>query len=263
MRVLKRCTFAIVVAVMIAAAPAPAIAGDERASTAEILAALADRPAPTGPEALYFDYMLFGNGIGYAVHTLTPRGDGGREGFEYRVEAVVQPPRAARVATTVIARLSASFEPVEIETVRDITAPDGTQQRSRTAAFITDDGLTIERQVNDGAILADTAAVPERPYVAAIEFLVQRIDLRRFPKFELREFDPQNGDVILQRFRLKPLPDGDLELRSTRRDGSIDYRFTLDRSGRITAMKEAPLPLSAARTSREQSETLRRRFSGR
>ncbi len=260
MRVLKRCTFGVVVVVVIAAAPA--IAGDEQASTAEILASLADRPVPAGPEALYFDYALYGRGVGYAVHTLTPRGDGGRQGFEYRVETVLRLPRAARVATTVVARLSASFEPVEIETLRDVTAPDGTQQRNRTAAFITDAVLTIERQVDDGAILANTPAVPERPYVAAIEFLVQRIDLRRFPKFELREFDPQNGDVILQRFSLKSPAGKDLELRSTRRNGSIDYQFTLDRSGRITAMKKAPLPLSAARTSREQSETLRRRFSG-
>lgn len=262
MGVLKRCTFAVVVAVVIGTARTPAIAGDEQASTAEILASLADHPVPAGPEALYFHYLLYGRGVGYAVHTLTPRGDGGKEGFEYRVEAVLQLPQAAHLATTVVARLTASFEPVEIETIRDITAPDGTQQRSRITAFITDDALTIERQTDDGAIEANTAAVPERPYVAAVEFLVQRIDLRRFPKFELREFDPQNGDVILQRFRLKPLAGKDMELRSTRRNGSIDYQFTLDNSGRMMAMKRAPLPLVAGRTSREQCERLRRRFSG-
>ena len=261
MRFLSRCTFAVVVAVMIVAAAAPAIAGDEQASTAEILASLADRPAPTGPEALYFNYDLFGREVGYAVHMLTPRADGAKQGFEYRVDMVVRPPQASRVATTVIAQLSKSFEPTEIETIRDVTAPDGTKQRSRTTAFFTDDGLTIERQVDDGAILANTVAVPERPYVAAIEFLVQRIDLRRFPKFELREFNPRNGEVILQRFSLKPQKGGDRELRSSRRNGAIDYQFTFDDSGRFTAMKKAPLPMQAVRTSGQESENLRRRFS--
>jgi len=262
MRILECCTFT-VVAVMIVVAPTPAIAGDEPASTAEILASLSDSPVPDGPEALYFDCNLYGQGVGYAVHTLTPRGDGGKEGFDYRVETVLQPPQAARVATTVVARLSASFEPVEIETTRDIRAPDGTKQRSRTSALITDSGMTVERQVEDGAVLANTLAVPERPYVVAVEFLVQRIDLRRFRSFELREFDPQSGDVILQRFTLKPLTNRDLELRSTRRDGSIDYQFTLENSGQMTVMKKAPVPLSAVRTSQLQAEALRRKFSGR
>jgi len=262
MSVVRRGMIVAVFAVVVAGAPTPGIAGDPPVSTAEILASLAERTVPAGPEVMYFDYNLYGSGVGFAVHTLTPRGDGGKEGFEYRVETVLQPTHAARIATTVVARLSAAFEPLEMETSRYITAPDGSRQHNRTTIFFTDDGLTIERQVDDGAILANTAVVPERPFVAAVEFLVQRIDLRRFAQFELREFDPQNGDVILQRFSHKRQPDRDLELTSTRQGGLIDYQFTLDNTGRVTAMKRARMPFSAVLTSQQQSESLRRRFSG-
>jgi len=256
--------FSLVSVVVAAAAVSqtPTIAGDEPASTAEVLAALAKRPASPEPDSLYFELTINGQVAGCSSYTLTPRGTKGEEGFDYRVESLLQPPMAARVLTTVTAKLSLAFQPQEMETVRDVTAPGGTRERSRTTAFVSNDVLIVERQVDDEEIVANTVAIPKQPYVAAVEFIVQRLDLRKFKKFELREFNPQNGDVIDQRFSLTPLERDKLELRSTRANGMIDYRFTLDDAGRLTAMQKSPLPMVATRTTRQQFEQLRRRFSG-
>lgn len=248
----------LVVAATFALIPGSVVAGGEEASTAEIIDSIAGGTANPGVETMYFEYAVAGREVGYSVHSLKT----GSDGYDYSVRMMVKLPQAARIDGTTTAQLKRSFEPTEVEMIRKVTAPDGTKQSTRERAIFTEGVLNIERQVDDGPVYATTVDVPERPYVWGIEFLVQRIDLKRYPKFKLRELDHQSGEVKVQAFRIKQSEGGDTLLQSTTPNGSIAYQFTLDASGKIVSVKESPLMMTATRCSRERVEALHKKLSG-
>ncbi|GAG44144.1 unnamed protein product, partial [marine sediment metagenome] len=116
----------------------------------------------------------------------------------------------------------------------------------------------IRRGIQGETLSGNTVACPDRPFVFAIEFLVKRIDLRRFTEFSLSEFEPQKGVVIAQHFVAKPRPDGGFDLSSSEDNGDIGYQFSLDSKGKVLSMHEPPLPVTTKRCSRERIEQLRR-----
>jgi len=234
-----------------------AVAGEDAAKTQDVLEAIADQPVPAKPQVMYFEYTLADRIVGYALHRLAPAGTKGEEGYDYYVETMLHMPRSARIALRIEAKLTRAFEPTEIQSYRDVISPDGTKQRTREGLFVDGDIVTTEEQDNDGAVYADTVPLPDRPFVFATEFIVQRIDLKAFPAFVLREIDPKRGGVLVQTFKATPDEHGGLKLVSTTQTGVTDYQFLFDDKHRLVSFQEAPLPLVARRCTRERREELR------
>ncbi len=228
------------------------------ATTADVLSSLRTAEAVNDPERIYFEMLLGEDPIGFAVHSLTGRTEKEGGGYSYRVEMEIVMPNGARTSGLVTAHLTSNYEPKNIEMRRTVMAPDGTARGTVDVARIGADTVTIRRGMQGETPSENTVACPDRPFVSAIEFLVQRIDLRRFTKFTLREFDPQKAVVIAQHFVTKPRPDGGFDLSSSEDNGDIGYQISLDSKGKVVSMREPPLPVTTKRCSRERIEQLRR-----
>lgn len=228
------------------------------ATTADVLSSLRSGGGVNGPERIYFEMLLGEKPIGFAVHSLTGRSEKEGGGYSYRVETEIVMPNGARINGVVTSHLNSNFEPKNVEMRRAVTAPDGTAQRTVEVAQVGADTVTIRRGIQGETLSENTVACPERPFVLAVEFLVQRINLRRFAEFGLREFEPQKGVVVSQHFVAKPRPGGGFDLSSSEDNGDIGYQFSLDSKGKVVSMREPPLPVTTKRCSRERIEQLRR-----
>lgn len=242
-------------ALAIGLASVPVAAGE--ATTADVLSSLHSGEAVSDSERIYFEMLLGEKPIGFTVHSLSGRVEEKGGGYSYRVEMEIVMPNGARISGLVTGHLNSNYEPKNIEVRRTVTAPDTTSQVTVEGTRIGEDTVTIRRVTQGETLSENTVAVPDRPFVSAIEFLVQRIDLRRFTKFTLREFDPQKGAVISQHFVAKTRPDGGFDLSSSEDNGDIGYQFSLDSKGEVVSMYEPPLPVTTKRCSRERIEQLR------
>lgn len=227
------------------------------AKTTDVLLSLRSNKTINEPDRIYFELLLGEKPIGLAVYTLTGRTQKEGGGFSYRVETEVVMPNRVRINGIVTSHLNSNYEPINIEMRRTVTTPDGTAQHTVELTQIDADTVTIRRGIRDGTLSENTVACPDRPFVFAIEFLVQRIDLRRFTKFTLREFDPQKAVAIEQHFVAKSRPDGGINLSSSEDNGDIGYQYSLDSIGKVVSMSEPPLPVTTQRCSRERIEQIR------
>jgi len=235
---------------------------DEPISCADVLESIRDWSGRDEAQAAYFEMLVWGKSVGYAMYTLEPRREKGDEGYDLSVTSAVQMPRSSRIETTLTARLDSTFQPLEVEQVKRTVSPDGTRQRTRQAALIEADIVSLEQQVDGGAVYGNTVDAPERPFVVGIEFIVARLDPKEFKRFELREFDPRSGEATVHKFKSKRREEGGWRIRATRADGVITCDIVRDDTGTLLSVKDT-LPLERRATSRQRVEKLERDFDRR
>lgn len=230
-------------------------------TTAQVIAAAREN-VKDKKVTLYFEAIMEGKPIGFGMSTLSPTGSGQTRSFQYRTEMVFNL-EGVRIEGSVSATLNLSFEPTEVEVRRDVTAPNGNRQSTVERADILDKEILLTREADGGARTQRNVSRPDAPFVLAIEFIVRQIDLKRFPAFALREFDPQEGNVIVQQFRAEVESGGIRRLVSREDDGSIGYLFEIDAKGELLSWAEPPLPVVNKQCLRERFEELRKSLHGR
>ena len=150
------------------------------------------------------------------------------------------------------------FSPTEVELRREVIAPNRQRKLTVHRAEILDKEVLLTRETDGGAPTQHSVSRPESPFVFAVEFLVPRVDLKRFPAFAIREFDPQEGNIIVQHFRVESESGGIRRLVSHEDDGSVGYTFEIDAKGELVSWTEPPLPVVSTRCSPERFEELRK-----
>jgi len=228
------------------------------ATTADVLSSLRSGGAVNDPERIYFEMLLGEMPIGVTVHSLIEQGDKKDGGYSYELEMEAVMPNGARINSVVTSHLNSNYEPKNVEVRREVKVPNGTSERTVTVARIGADTVTIRRGIQGETLSENTVACPDRPFVFAIEFIIQRVDLERLPSFALREFDVEDWTVKTQHFRVETGSDGIRRLVSREDNGEVGYVFEVDGKGELFSWTEPPLPVVLKRCSRERFEELRK-----
>ena len=235
---------------------------EKEATTAQVLQGVPRRSVKR-PTVLHFEAELGGKTLGFSIASLIPAGKDGTGGSHYRVESALVLPNGQRIDGEATARLNDAFAPTEVQFRREVTLPDGKRQSTVDRAEVRDNEISLTREVDTDPPTNRSVPRPESPFVLAVEFLVQRVDLKRFPAFAVREFDFQEGNIIVQHFKVGSELKGSRWLVSREDDGSIGYAFEIDAKGEVVSWAEPPLPVVFKRCSRERSEELRKSMQGR
>ncbi len=229
---------------------------EKEATTAQVVAAMTGL-TKNQSLILHFEATMGGEPIGFSSTSLSAAGGGRSDSYRYQSEAVISLGDGTWIEGRATASLNKSFEPTEIELRREVIAPNGQRRSSVNRAEILDKEVLLTRETDGGARTQRSVSRPDSPFVFAVEFIVQGVDLKGFPAFAIREFDPQEGDIIVQHFRAEPGSGGVRRLVSRKDDGSVRYAFEIDAKGELVSWTEPPLPVVYKRCSRERSEELR------
>lgn len=247
----------LMIASSVPAAPAPSSTADNKPITCEqavkVVRAL---PEFSERQVLYFELFLWDKSVGYGAYELTPNHDKGG-GYTLKFESLMQLPRSSRIRARLTAKLSADFEPSDVELISNTVAPDGMHQQTKDRALIGDDVVSLDQQIDDEPITGNTVPLPERPYIMGAEFIVSHLDPQRFPKFELRTFNPQDGTVGVERYKSQKRDDGSYRFWATGEGGVILVEYDRDATGRIHAIKKEGVPIEFRATSAKRIERLR------
>ena len=223
-------------------------------ATAEIVASIG-KITNTRTLELHFEMVTDGKAVGFGRTFLRPQGSGS---YQYEAEIVYNLGEGARIEGWAKATLNASLEPVEVEARRELVAPNGNRKSTLRRAEIQSNEVLVTLEEDGAPATQQIMPRPQSPFVFALEFLVQRIDLERFPAFSLREFDVQDRAVKNQHFRVESGPNGIRRLVSRKDDGSIGYVFEVDAKGGLVSWAEPPLPVVSKTCSPERFEEMRK-----
>lgn len=255
-------TLAYILPILVAATSAPAAPtapknADEKIPTcADVVKVVRAMPEFTKRQVLYFELFLWDKSVGYMVYELTPNHDKAG-GYTLKFESLMQLPKSSRIQARLTAKLSADFEPSDVDMVRNTVAPDGMHQQTANHALIGNDVVSLDQQVDDAPITGNTVPLPERPYIMGAEFIVSHLDPKRFPKFELRTFNPQDGTVDVERYKSEKHDDGSYKFWATGEGGVILVEYDRDATGRINAIKKEGVPIEFRASSAKRIERLR------
>lgn len=255
-------TFASMLFVLILSEGRALSQSEKEATTAQVVAAMTGL---TKNQSLmsHFEATMDGKPIGFSSFSLSATGSGRSTSLRYQAEIVVSLGDGTRIEGSATASLNKAFEPTEVELRREVTAPNGKRQSTVDRAEILDKEVLLTRETDGGAPTQRSVSRPESPFVFALEFIVQRVDLNGFPAFALREFNPQEGSIIVQHFKAESESGGVRRLVSREDDGSVGYVFEIDAKGELVSWTEPPLPVVSKRCSRERFEELRKSLQGR
>ncbi len=234
---------------------------DKEPTTAQVVEAVARRNVAQ-PTVLRFEAEMGGKTVGFSVASLIPSRKDRTGGNNYRSESTLLLPDGRRMYGEATARLNDTFEPTEVQFRREVTSPEGERQSTLDRAEVQDDAVLLTREVNTDPPVTRSIPRAESPFVFGIEFFVQRVDLKRFPAFAVGEFNPQDGGIIVQHFKVESGSEKGRRLVSREDDGSVGYVFEFDAKGELVSWTEPPLHLVFKRCSRERTEELRTSLGG-
>jgi hypothetical protein len=235
---------------------------EKEATTAQVVAAITGL-TKNQSLTLYFEATMDGKPVGFSTASLSATGSDQSASLRYQVEMAVSLGNGARTEGSLTASLNKSFEPMEVELRREVTAPNGKRQSTVERAEILDKEVLLTRETDGGARTERSVSRPESPFVFAVEFIIQRADLKAFPAFAIRELNPQEGSIIVQHFKAESESGRVRRLVSREDDGSVGYVFEIDAKGELVSWTEPPLPVVSKRCSRERFEELRKSLQGR
>lgn len=235
---------------------------EREATTAQVVAAMSEL-SKGQVLTLNFEATMDGKPIGFSRSSLSATGSGRSGSFRYQAEVVVSLGDGTRIEGSATASLNKSFEPTEVELRREVTAPNGQRQTTVDRAEVQDNEVSLTREVDANPPTNRSVPRPESPFVFGVEFFVQRVDLKAFPAFAIRELDPQEGSIIVQHFEAESESGRVRRLVSREDDGSIGYVFEIDAKGELVSWTEPPLPVVSKRCSHERFEELRKSLHGR
>jgi len=221
------------------AAPASA---PTTASAAEVLAALREVKLDA-PQMLYLEAVAGPATIGYTQCKLSAAKLDGSTGLEYELVSVLVTPDKTRLEGTLRARLTSRFEPLEIESRRNAIPPSGPPRETVERAEIHEAEIVLSRSEGDNPVATRTVPRPPSPFVSAVEFLIQRVDAKRFTSFVIPELNPQLGTLVAHHFHTGPEPAGGYRLASTKDNGQPGYSFQVDAKGALETWREPPTPV--------------------
>lgn len=220
------------------------------ATMKEVLSALRAQSSP--PEPMHFEAIMRGQAVGFASATLTPVTGDAAKGWEYHVDMIMKLPNGPQYVNEVKSKVSESFEPHTIELRREILDPAKPKEVVVDRTTIGD--KDVERSHKEGGADAVINKVPrpEGLFAFGMEFLIQRVDVEKYPKFTIHDFNPQTGTTIVQTFTATKRPDGSYLMTSQTSDGNPSYSFDFDVSGRLKSWNQQPVPLSFTRCTAER-----------
>ncbi|MEK6675553.1 MAG: hypothetical protein AABZ47_07855 [Planctomycetota bacterium] len=230
---------------------------EKEATMDQILAARTRSPS-TDPLLMHFEIIMEGKPAGCNVVSLKNIGKDSSDGFEYRLESMMMLPSGAQAEGIVTARLNDKLEPREVELRRKTSPQNGETQLTVDKAVVGDKEVSLSRQVGIQSPTTRTVPRPDSPFVFGIEYLVHKIDAKRFPLFSIRELNPQDGKIITRHFRTEPGADGKVSFVAKRDDGTDDYIYEVDAEGEIVTLSNPLLPVLCKRCSKERVEELRK-----
>ena len=217
----------------------------------------------SSPRKLHFEMFLEGKSVGYTTMAIAPlKNHAGL--LSLSVDMVVQMQGGVRIVGRVTAKLNETFEPREVELHRTLILPNGAQRETTARVEIKADHMTVVRGiVGEGDPTTQRLPLPKSPFVFGVEMMIGLMDVRAHPSFVLRELDPLEGKITVQRFKAVWNAKGRCDLVSHKPSGEVTYRFELDPDGRVVGWSESPGSLTARRCSEERAQMLRKQFDPR
>lgn len=164
----------------------------------------------------------------------------GQQGMRYITEMGMKLPDGTRVELEVEAHLTHEYEPTFVKLLRTIENPEKQRKSWEERAEVKVSEVILKRQVDDASPVSRVVPRPESPFVFGIECIIGTLDCGRYSAFELREFNPQEGKIIGQHFRVQNRPAGGHVVVSSKDNGSPNYRFEIDDKGSIVSWSETP-----------------------
>jgi len=217
-------------------------------------------------ETYYFEAKQNDETIGYAVVSLQASKRDGRAIYKYKNESSVQIGEKSRLTLVSNATLRDDFEPISVEIGGMAATPKGV----RTAPKLT---LEVDSVENTITVVAPQPLVPKgeepapqvlpRPngrFVYALDAIVHLIDFKKYKAFKLPEYIPQSGDVFDLAYKVEEQADGTMLVNTTRYDGQQDYKFWLDKNGKLDHWGEPPFDLLLYRSSKETVDKLKAEY---
>ncbi|RME38257.1 MAG: hypothetical protein D6788_07805 [Planctomycetota bacterium] len=196
--------------------------------------------------------------VGYGRTRLQAAGENGS--YRYENESLVAFSSGAKVMTRIEAKLSRTFEPVEIVARQLQITVDGKPPRlvvTRIRVGAKDIRLITE---SDNQKEEQTKAKPAPPLVYGIETVLTLLNFDAHPRALLRELDPQTAEareLIVQR---ETWEDGTPTIVTRTPDGTGSYQLWFDRGGELIRWAEPTIPVMFVRVGREPFQKLRDRF---
>lgn len=141
-------------------------------------------------------------------------------------------PSKVRVLVLVNAKLRPDFEPIEIEMKRTVVNPDGSEKVVVQRAASGPKTVKLSTEA-DGQQTEGEAPRPERPFIYAIETLVQRLDHKKHDAYILREFDIHTERAGSLVFTAKTWRDGTPTIITRYVSGGGSYQFWFDDGGTL------------------------------
>lgn len=239
-------------------APSAAPAAAE-ATAADVLAALKEVKLDA-PIVLNFEAVVGPATVGYSSAKLSAAKSDTATLLHYDVESVIITQDGTRLEMQIHAKLTPRFEPLEVELRRDVIPEGGQPQTIVERAEIQEKEVVLSKISGADPATRRTVPRPASPFVFAAEFLVQRIDLKRFPKFLLHEFNAQKGTLKAHHFQSGTEPGGGVRLVSQKDDGKPGYSYLIDAAGAVQTWGEPPTPVSFKASPPDRFEEVKNLF---
>ncbi|MGB2988178.1 MAG: hypothetical protein WBE26_20100 [Phycisphaerae bacterium] len=213
--------------------------------------------APGTEETSYFEIKAGpGDAIGYVIASVEALRGKGEPVYRYVAETSITFPSKVRVLVLVNAKLRPDFEPIEIEMKRTVVNPDGSEKVVVQRAASGPKTVKLSTEA-DGQQTEGEAPRPERPFIYAIETLVQRLDHKKHDAYILREFDIHTGRAGSLVFTAKTWRDGTPTIITRYVSGGGSYQFWFDDGGTLLRWGMPSIPALFVRTTKEQAEGLK------
>jgi len=219
-----------VLAVSLAVSNAPsAMAGDDQvaAQLARILGN-ADLPKNGEQKIWYGKVSLMGQEAGRARFQLTGKaGDGGAV-YEFISAMEFKMPNGVQISGQVTASLKEMLEPVRIEMIRNVAAPDGSVlEKQHEVTVVGAESVDVTSTKGDDTHKT-TAPRPTESFMFGFEGILPWSQPADLDGVTLQELNPQTGKVVSYTSKVDKQPSGKKTITVTRSDGGTIQEFNFD-----------------------------------
>jgi len=217
-------------------------------------------------ETYYFEAKEDGETIGYAIVSLRGATHDGHPVYKYKNESSVKVRDEGHLTLVSNATMQPNFEPISVEIGGTAVTPQGVRHAPKLTISVDSVENKIKVHVPQALIAKGSENQiqeydrPSGAFIYATDAIVHLIDFKKYQAFRLAEYVPQNGDVLELKFRAEPQPDGTTLVTTTRADGESDYKFWLDKDGKLDRWGEPPYDLLLQRSSKAVVDKLKAEF---
>jgi len=243
----------------------PVAAGPTESATEDVLRGLR-RVGYGQVETYYFEAKEGGETIGYAIVSLRGTEYQGERVIAYKNESSIKVDEKSRLTLVANAMLKYDFEPVRIEVGGTAATPAGIRRTPKLEIKVNDvdDEITVlavpPLVSKSEGLKPKQVPKPTGPFVYALDALIHMIDFDEHEAFTIPEYIPQDGAINQLAYVVKKQDDGSIVVNTTREDGQQDYKFWLDKQGRLDRWGEPPFELLLHRSTKEAVTKLKARY---